>query len=77
LWRFATGAEVFSSPTVADGVVYVGNLAGVLFAVDAGTGAERWRVALGGGVYASPAVAGGSVYVGSLDGALYAIGGES
>jgi len=73
LWRFATGGSVYSSPAVANGVVYVGSQDHNLYAIDAVTGAEKWRFVTGSGVFSSPAVVNRVVYVGSQDHNLYAI----
>ena len=72
-WRFTAGDSVDSSPTVVDGVVYVGSDDGTLYALDAATGAERWRFATGDEVDSSPAVVDGVVFVGSEDGNVYAL----
>src|SRR5439155_13546852 len=71
-WVFATGGRVLSSPTVADGVVYVGSEDHQLYAVDADTGSLRWSEATGGSITASPAVSGGVVYGGSQAGERHA-----
>ena len=73
LWRFATGGIVYSSPAVANGIVYVGSEDKNLYAIDAVTGKEKWRFTTGDHVFASPTVADGSVYVRSEDKNLYAI----
>ncbi len=73
LWRFKTGGHVYSSPTVSNGVVYVGSDDNNLYAIDAVTGKEKWRFKTGGYVESSPAVSDGVVYVGSQDNILYAI----
>ena len=86
LWRYATGGRVRSSPTVADGVVYVGSFDGHLYALDAARGTLRWKFATqgvtiepeGGGydrrsVQSSPAVTADLVVVGCRDGRLYAV----
>ena len=77
--RAATGGSIFSSPAVANGVVYVGSVDSKLYAfAAAGCGKQAcpplWSAATGGAVYASPAVSNGTVYVGSFDGKLYAYG---
>ena len=77
LWRFATGGIVYSSPAVANGIVYVGSEDKNLYAIDAVTGKEKWRFTTGGLVYPSPAVANGIVYVGREDKNLYAVGANS
>ena len=72
-WQFKTWAFVYSSPAVADGVVYFGSHDGHLYAVDTQTGQAKWKFKTGGAVYSSPAVADGVVYFGSNDGHLYAV----
>ncbi len=72
-WRFEAGDFVWSSPAVADGVVFVGSYDGRLYALDASTGAKLWQRKTGDSIWSSPAVAGGVVFVGSGDGNLYAL----
>ncbi|WP_331766856.1 PQQ-binding-like beta-propeller repeat protein [Embleya sp. NBC_00896] len=72
-WRFATGDDVTSSPTVVDGVVYVGSFDKNVYALDAATGAKKWSYPTGGGVNSAPAVVGGVVYIGSGDKNVYAL----
>ncbi|MFD8826920.1 PQQ-binding-like beta-propeller repeat protein [Streptomyces sp. NPDC059605] len=50
-------AGSFSSPTVADGIVYIRSVHTV-YALDATTGEKKWAHATGGVVTSSPAVAG-------------------
>lgn len=77
IWRFACEDEVRSSPTVSDGVLYVGAYDNNLYALDAKTGDFVWKYGTEGGVGSSPLALGGRVFVGSQDGVLYAINGES
>jgi len=64
-WRFETGGEVYASPAIADGVIYLTSKSGFLYAVDASTGEQRWRYQLGDYVVrSSPAIVDGVVYVG-------------
>jgi len=88
-WGFKTSGYAWSSPAVADGLVYIGNAcvskrhketAADFYAVEAKTGREMWRFRTGRtadqfiqGVISSPAVDSGFVYFGSLDGKVYAI----
>jgi outer membrane protein assembly factor BamB len=65
-WRQFVGGEVYSSPVVVDGTVYVGTKSGFLAAYDLATGQERWRFDLGGYIVrATPAVADGVAYIGA------------
>jgi len=79
-WKFSSCVIVNSSPTVANGVIYVGASAfsnkdnDKLYAVDAITGVKKWEFKTpdGGPDYSSPIVAGGIVYIGA-GGTLYAV----
>jgi outer membrane protein assembly factor BamB len=46
-WRFDTGSEILASPVIADGMAFVTNRAGFLYAVDASSGRQLWRTELG------------------------------
>jgi hypothetical protein len=79
LWKYKTGDAVFSSPAVADGVVYVGSwdADAHVYALDADSGALKWKYKTVDGVFSSPAVADGVVYVGSFDNSVYALDANS
>lgn len=81
-----TSQILWSSPVVANGVVYVGvnNLNGTLYAVNASTGAVITSRNLGSPIYGTPCVSGGSVYVCTKQtsgltgsGVLYVLNGSS
>jgi outer membrane protein assembly factor BamB len=83
LWTGLTGGAIdFSSPAVADGIVYVGAEDGKLYAFDANgttncsgtptTCAPLWTAQTGRGIESSPTIANGRVFVGSDDGSIYA-----
>jgi polyvinyl alcohol dehydrogenase (cytochrome) len=85
-WFFPTGpgvAAVSASPSVVDGVAYVGAWNGIMYALDAFSGLPRWTfdiadpnpTARGGfpGIQSSAAVAGGRVYFGAADANVYAL----
>ena len=42
-WTFPTGDAVSASPTVVEGVVYVGSWDGYFYALDAKSGALKWK----------------------------------
>lgn len=74
-WRFEADGG-FTTPTVADRTVYIGNSGlgeGTLFALDGEDGTGQWQFATDGELVAPPVVADGMVYVGDLDGTVYAI----
>jgi outer membrane protein assembly factor BamB len=70
--------EIVSSPAIGgpagDEVLYVGSLAGNVYAVAADDGANLWSYATADFIYGSGAIAQGKVYIGSADGFLYAFG---
>ncbi|MBK7919598.1 MAG: PQQ-like beta-propeller repeat protein [Chloroflexi bacterium] len=70
--EFSHVGQRFSSPAIADGIVYFGSWDQNLYAVNGRNGQQTWLFTTGGGV-SSPTIADGVVYVGSDNGALYAI----
>jgi|GEM_PF-339680 len=75
-WTAATGGFIDSSPTVANGMVYVGSDDRQLYAFKTSCGYATctpvWSASTGDLVRSSPAVANGMVYVGSFEHKLYA-----
>lgn len=70
---FQDDNPVISSPAVSgDSVVYVGDLGGFLWAVDAKEGKELWKYNLGAPIISSPAISGNTVYISALDGSIFA-----
>jgi outer membrane protein assembly factor BamB len=72
LWKFFAGNGTSSSPTLVDGVLYVGNFQNKLLAVDCQTGQELWRFDAEGSVGGSPVVDEDVVYFLCMNG-LYAV----
>ena len=92
VWRFPTGDQVWSSPALVDGILYVGSQDGNLYAIDAASGREidaaagpnaeasdedRWPFPTSSPIVTSPAVVDGVVYFGSFDHNLYAVDAET
>ena len=65
-WTFHAQSLLEFPPSVADGMLYVGQLRGRFFAVDTDTGAIRWRKSMHHCSAASPAIADGVVYASFL-----------
>jgi outer membrane protein assembly factor BamB len=72
-WRFATNGSIFSSPTVAGTLVYIGSSDGHLYAIDRATGTARWTYDAKSPVSATAAVAHGMVYALANDGQAFAL----
>ena len=76
-WKYQTAGPIYSSPSLANGVVYIGSDDGNIYALDAISGALKWKYTLGSPGYlsvaSSPAVVEGVVYIGSADKNVYAL----
>jgi outer membrane protein assembly factor BamB len=76
-WRFTAASGNLSSPAVADGVVYVGDGSGRLYALSTYDSHRlwEWRTPTGWAISGAPAVneSAGLVYMGGADGHLYAV----
>ena len=70
-----TKGAIWSSPTVADGIVYFGTMGHYVYALNLEDGQSVWdtEAKVGGAVVGRPLVMGGTVYVGALDRKLYAL----
>ncbi|MGD0496597.1 MAG: PQQ-binding-like beta-propeller repeat protein [Candidatus Bathyarchaeia archaeon] len=74
------GYDVYSSPAVVGGLIYVGSgywNDGKVYCLNATTGSYVWSYTTGYWVYSSPVVVNEVVYVGSTDGKIYAFGPSS
>ena len=83
LWTATTSDWVQTSPAVANGVVYIGNNSGNVYAFNAETGGLIWQSAVAPwfAFGSSPTIANGVIYIASaldasathFDGKLYAV----
>ena len=80
-WSFDTGRALFSSPAIAENVIFIAN-EDYLYAVDAIEGVEQWKFQFQehraypwkfDRFLSSPVPSEGMIYIGSSDGYLYAI----
>ena len=70
-WTFAGDSAMWAGPTYAGGRLYVGTLAGTVYALDAKSGAKLWEFRAGGALRSRPTCAKGDVFVAADDGVLY------
>jgi outer membrane protein assembly factor BamB len=70
IWIETIGPS-YSSPAVAEGMVYVGGFSS-FYCLDITTGDPVWEYPMSGGSMSSPAVADGKVFIGGMDSILYA-----
>ena len=68
-WKspFPVNYRVTGSPTIVNGIAYVGTVQGFLVAFDIGTGNTLWTFAAKGPIYSSPTIANGIAYFGSVN----------
>ncbi len=64
VWRVETRGQISASPSIVDGILYVGTNGGVLYAIDAASGNVRWRFRAHNGLKSNPLVYDGLVIVG-------------
>ncbi|WP_420644249.1 PQQ-binding-like beta-propeller repeat protein [Candidatus Leptofilum sp.] len=72
-WVYATEMPLGHSPTIHNGVAYVGGLDNKIHAVDANSGAGLWTFSGSGGFETNPLIIDDTLYAGSRDGKMYAI----
>ena len=72
-WKFTTGGGVVSTPSIADGRVYVGSQDKNIYCLDARDGKFLWSFATEARIKSSPAVVNKKVYVGPDDGNVYCL----
>ena len=72
-WKFTTNGAVISSPSVADGIVYVGSQDKNIYALGAWSGSLIWNFTTLDTIESSPAVANGKVFTGGDDGYVYSL----
>jgi outer membrane protein assembly factor BamB len=72
VWSAPIGRSM-STAAVHDGLVYVADLAGFLYCLDAATGRQVWKHDIEGKCWGSPLVADGKVYLGHEQGVFFAL----
>jgi outer membrane protein assembly factor BamB len=82
IWQFGTNQEVYSSPAVVDGRVYVGeglheNTNSHLRCLDAATGKLIWQFKVASHAEGPPTVSDGRVYVSGGDDGIYCLNAKS
>lgn len=73
LWTFQCEDDVRGTPSIAQGILYVGSYDNNLYALNAADGKFQWKYPTEGGVVSRPVVADGNVYFGSEDKRLHVV----
>jgi eukaryotic-like serine/threonine-protein kinase len=77
LWKFKCEDEVRGTPTISQGILYIGSYDNNLYALDAADGKFQWKYPTDGGIVSRPVVVDGNIYVGSEDKRLHVISSRS
>jgi eukaryotic-like serine/threonine-protein kinase len=77
MWSYLTGAEVYASPAVSDGLAFIPSWDGNLYVIDENSGQLKWSYNTGAPIYSSPAISAGTVFLASRNGILYAFNEQS
>ncbi|WP_420631708.1 PQQ-binding-like beta-propeller repeat protein [Candidatus Leptofilum sp.] len=72
-WVYATEMPLGHSPTIHNGVAYVGGLDNKIHAIDVNSGLGLWTFSGSGGFETNPLIIDDTLYAGSRDGNMYAI----
>lgn len=70
VWQFKGLGRSISSPSIADGLVYIADYSGKLYCLDAETGEKYWEHDTLSHIWGSTLVADGKVFLGNEDGEL-------
>ncbi len=73
VWMISSIGACWSSPVINNGIIYVGNDNGDVYAFNASTATQVWKHALGSSVETTPAVTDGMVFLGCSDKKVYAL----
>lgn len=76
-WEFSADDPIESTPVVLAGRVYVADVSGKIYCLDAADGKEIWRLETEVGFVAGPAVDGDLLVIGDLDGNVYGVHAET
>jgi eukaryotic-like serine/threonine-protein kinase len=66
-WRVETGGQISASPTLGDGILYIGNNNGVLYAIEASSGKTLWTFRTHNPLMSAPLLYNDLVIVGEGD----------
>ncbi len=74
LWQFPVKNGAFEgTPAIVDGVVYIGDLDGSVFALNLADGQKKWEYETDSCFIAPPAVRAGRLYIGDIDGRFHCL----
>jgi eukaryotic-like serine/threonine-protein kinase len=63
IWKFSSDAAIVSTPTVRNNIIYIGNMDGDFYAIDAKTGVSKWDSKVSNPINSSAAIRGNVVCI--------------
>ena len=63
IWKFSSDAAIESTPVIRNNIIYIGNMDGDFFAIDAKTGVEKWDSKVSNPINSSAALKGNVVCI--------------
>lgn len=73
VWEFQAQDEIRSSPVIGHNRVFIGDIAGTVYALDRKTGKPVWTFATGAAIEAPPLLVQDRIVIGAMNGTLYAL----
>jgi len=73
IWRYKTGDDVYSSPTIYNGKLYIGSNDYYIYCLNTSDGSLIWKYKTGSFVESSPTIYNDKLYVGSWDNYIYCL----
>jgi len=71
VWSYELGRHCICTPSIRDGLVFIGDCGKTLHCVDSDTGKPHWTHEMKGAIWGSTLVADGKVYVGTMRGEFF------
>jgi outer membrane protein assembly factor BamB len=69
----STGKDIWATPVIDGGKVYIASLDGTLYALDGDTGKEAWHFTSSSGLASTPLISNGLLIIGGFDNKVHAI----
>ena len=77
LWKFKTGGQIYASPVIANGTLYIGSTDGKLYALDAKQWGIKWVFDAGDAIRYAATVLGDRVYFNARNNMVYALNAQT
>ena len=76
-WQFQAGRAICSAPVLRDNVLYVTEVYGAVYALDADTGRPQWTRQFPNWIHSTPSISGNTLLLGCDDGKVHSLARET